>query len=213
MVFLPHREPHKDSEHCFPWNGDVSSVKRDGTDFWTILLLTPLAIPETQSLRGNPATYVLLLIKQGLQAAADAWDGIRAHFNAILDDQDTMLDPRAHDELLFDDDTFSRSRLYFWAMDSLEKFLTQIKDTISEWEDFWAARETMIRTFEQVYWERCSGPSPEGLLFRWGGTEARDTPSNLYLGEVRDQINRLRDYQVQFEAFRAKTDALRGGVC
>jgi hypothetical protein len=38
---------------------------------------------------------------------------------------------RVHDELLFDDDTFSRSRLYFWTMDDPEIFITPINDTIS----------------------------------------------------------------------------------
>jgi hypothetical protein len=130
----------------------------------------------------------------------------------ILDDQDTILDPRGHDELLFDDDTFSRSRLYFWAMDRLDKFLLQIQNTITEWEHLWAAREAMIRAFDEAHWQRCRDLNPERFLYHWGVTEAKYTPSNVYLDEVREQINRLRDYQVQFDAFRAKTDALRGGV-
>jgi hypothetical protein len=53
---------------------DPVSVKFRGTDFWTVLLLAPLATQKTpgQKLRGNHATYVLRLIKEGLKTAADA---------------------------------------------------------------------------------------------------------------------------------------------
>ncbi|KAH6848051.1 hypothetical protein B0I37DRAFT_376523 [Chaetomium sp. MPI-CAGE-AT-0009] len=213
LAFLPHRQPndmHKEEQRVLSGYTYSRDVNENGADFWTVLLLTPSAVrvgdrtKVGDMARGTPAMYVLGFIKHGLEMAADAWEDLRAHFNVILDDQHTMLDPRAHDELLFDDDTFSRSRLYFWAMDSLEMFITQIKDTISEWEDFWAAREAMIRTFEEVYSERCHELGPDHEYFH--------EPSNAHLGRIRDQISRLRDYQVQFEAFRAKTDALRGGL-
>jgi hypothetical protein len=192
LAFLPHRTPQGIAREVGrPLEFDPSAVKDQGTDFWTVLLLTPVLGWERPWSQGNPATYVLLLIKEGLQAAADAWEGIRTHFSMILGDQDTILDPQGHDELLFDDDTFSRSRLYFWAMDSLDKFLMQIENTITEWEDFWAAREAMIRTFEEVHWQRSCDLDPEMIRSKWRHTETKPeyTPSNVYLDEVREQIN------------------------
>ena len=211
LAFVPHIKENvmSDDMQRASWQTvPPSIIKKDGIDFWTILLLSPSPVEVAHPAPENPAMHVLKLIKEGLEMAANAWEGLLAHFNVILDDQHTLLDPRGHDDLLFDDDTFSRSRLYFWAMDGLEVFITQIKDTISEWEDFWAARETMIRVFEEVHHQRmCDLGRVEAVP-----TGTKFELSNLYLDNIRGQINRLRDYQVHFEAFRAKTDALRGGV-
>jgi hypothetical protein len=211
LAILPHIGPNDDWDEAraFPSNYDPSTVQKEGTDFWTILLLTPSQMSETEIGRDSPATYILLLIKQGLEKAADAWEEIRGHFSLILDDQYTILDPQGHDELLFDDDTFSRSRLYFWAMDSLDMFITQIKGTISEWKDFWDARQQMIRSFEEAHWQRTYPLLKNRALF---GPPAKFMPSNVHFQQVTDQVSRLEDYEVQFEQFRAKTVALREGV-
>jgi hypothetical protein len=211
FAILPHVEPSDSDEDLgFPLNYNPSTFQKEGTDFWTILLLTPSQMSETEIGRESPATYILLLIKQGLEKAADAWEEIRGHFSLILDDQYTILDPQGHDELLFDDDTFSRSRLYFWAMDSLDMFITQIKGTISEWKDFWDARQQMIRSFEEANWQRRYHLLKKKKAFF--GPPAEFMPSNVHFQQVTDQISRLQDYEVQFEQFRAKTVALREGV-
>lgn len=63
-----------------------SSVKEKGTDFWTILLLTPSAVNVSDVSRELPAMHVLSLIRKGLEMAADGWEGLRAHFSVVLDD-------------------------------------------------------------------------------------------------------------------------------
>ncbi|KAI1380653.1 hypothetical protein F4677DRAFT_194030 [Hypoxylon crocopeplum] len=151
--------------------------------------------------------YVLRLVKKGLETAANSWEDMRAHFNIILDSDDTTLTPQKHDELLFDDDTFSRSRRYFWAADSLEVFITQIKDAISEWENFWAAREPIIRAIEEVYWRRATSWHKNDPT----SSEAYEI-SNMNLDGVLEQVRRLQNYQNQFEAFLKKTHALRDGL-
>jgi hypothetical protein len=152
----------------------------------------------------HPAVYILVVIREGLQQAANAWEVMRDHFRMILDDQNTMMDPRKHDELLFDDDSFSRSRLYFWAVDSLEIFIAQIEDAINQWEDFWAAREKMIVTFYKVTYHR--------MFDTEIGSEVDWQEFKSHVRQVEDQINRLKDYQAQFKGFQAKTLALREGV-
>lgn len=204
--------PHYDGLHFEPEGSNFSSpfedaerVKLDGFDFWTILLLSPPRKDDLVIPMEHPALYVLLVIKEGLRQAASAWESMRDHFRMILDDQNTMMDPQKHDELLFDDDAFSRSRLYFWAVDSLELFIAQIKDTISQWEDFWVAREKMIVTFYKVTYHRMYDSDIGSDEWQW-------REYNSHLRQVEDQINRLKDYQAQFESFQAKTLALREGV-
>ncbi|KAL1964567.1 hypothetical protein VTN77DRAFT_6864 [Rasamsonia byssochlamydoides] len=121
---------------------------------------------------------------------------------SLLDDQNPILDPEKHDALLFDDNTFSRSRKYFWVVDSLELFKTQIADTLREWKDFWDAQKQIIQLFEQVELQRAC---PEDVSL--------DAPTiDECVRAIETQLGRLRDNRVQFEAFYTKTLALREGL-
>ncbi|KAI1098319.1 hypothetical protein F4804DRAFT_128427 [Jackrogersella minutella] len=154
----------------------------------------------TPKMSGNPATHVLRLIRRGIQAAADSWETMRNHLNRILDNDDTIVTSQEHDELLFDDDTFSRSRRYFWAVDSLQVFIAQIDDTIRQWDNFWEAKQDMIRTFEEVWWQRINS---QPKVYR---------ASDEDLEYVREQTSRLKDFKEQFTMFQDRTHALRNGL-
>lgn len=41
----------------------------------------------------------------------------------------TIVNPEEHDRLLFDDEQFSRSRLYFWMLSSLATFIHMMEET------------------------------------------------------------------------------------
>ena len=172
--------------------------------YWTILLLTS----SNYVIKTRRPNHGLGLIKQGLYGAIDAWEQLDRHFSQILDTHDTVLKPEEHDQLLFDDDTFSRSRLFFWVMDSLEVFIPEIENTILEWEYFWEESESMFRNFERhnkAQQDKFRKP-PLGLfdLNRWGINEE--------LEGIRSQIRKLKEYQARFEAYQARTRTLREGV-
>lgn len=50
------------------------------------------------------------------------------------------MQPSEHDNLLFDDGSFSRSRRYFWVIDCLSEFELSITDNIVQWEMYRDAR-------------------------------------------------------------------------
>ena len=54
------------------------------------------------------------------------------------------MQPNEHDNLLFDDGAFSRSRRYFWAIDCLSEFDVSISDNITQWELYKQARITPL---------------------------------------------------------------------
>jgi hypothetical protein len=57
---------------------------------------------------------------QALEPIEISTRSIVAYINHILDiGNDILLDPRKHDQLLFDDDIFSRSRKYWWVSNLL----------------------------------------------------------------------------------------------
>lgn len=187
---------------------DSDRVERHGIDYWTILLLTSsdTGFQDTFSWLGETRytpTYVLQLICEGLKDAADSWGAVGEHFEVILGSDNTILTPHKHDELLFDDDVFSRSRRYSWAADSLEIFLAQIEDAVNEWRKFWEDGEQMIRTFEEVHWRRAAPLRKTG---RTSSTEYE--PSNSDLERIEEQAHRLMEHKKRFEAFRTKTRAM-----
>jgi hypothetical protein len=72
------------------------------------------------------------------------WDGIADYFAKLIGHRDTLSDPDSHDSLLFDDDSFSRSRRYFWAINYLAEVDSSIAGNIVELERF-ARRNKDIR--------------------------------------------------------------------
>lgn len=90
--------------------------------------------------RLNQAGAELHLIAQGLERITERWADFLSYFDYILDGGDSLMKPAEHDNLLFDDGAFSRSRRYFWAIDCLSEFELTITDNIAQWESYKAAR-------------------------------------------------------------------------
>ncbi|KAI5459652.1 hypothetical protein BGZ63DRAFT_255901 [Mariannaea sp. PMI_226] len=167
--------------------------QREGTEFWTILLLAP---PSNRDWKwdGIPLSLAILeIIRQGLEEAANSWDEIFLDFSARMEGHYPILDPARHDDLLRDDDNFSRSREYFWLMNSLDTFKVEIQDSLDEWKYFWEARETLLRA--------CRSREP------------RDYYKPITVDQVRervdDQKQRLQDRHDQFKEMRDQIHSLR----
>ncbi|KAK2774914.1 hypothetical protein FQN53_003390 [Emmonsiellopsis sp. PD_33] len=123
--------------------------KFDHSYHWTVLLLSPKHMHINTESFTWPPSVILNLIWHALRDVSDSWEEIASHFVCVLNDQDAIFDPQMHDSLLFDDDTFSRSRLYFWAMDSLEVFKDRVADAVKQWEFFWKARHKIFQAHEE----------------------------------------------------------------
>lgn len=80
------------------------------------------------------------LIAQGLGKISERWTEFHSFFDFTLDGSDSLMQPSEHDNLLFDDGAFSRSRRYFWAIDCLSEFDNSISDNINQWELYKQAR-------------------------------------------------------------------------
>jgi len=83
----------------------------------------------------------LNIIGHGLEKISERWAAFQAHFDyTLLNSGNSLMHPTGHDNLLFDDGTFSRSRKYFWAIDCLSEFDINIGDNLTQWELYKAAR-------------------------------------------------------------------------
>ena len=101
----------------------------------------------------------LKFIGQGLEKISDRWADFQAYFDYMLDGGNSLMQPTEHDNLLFDDGAFSRSRKYFWAIDCLTEFDNSLGDNIAQWQQYRVARiipiahmlpEVELRLLEQV---------------------------------------------------------------
>ena len=115
-----------------------------------------------------------------------------------------MLDLEKHDRFLFGDDTFSRSRRYFWVMNSLAVFQEQIDDTIRQWDFFWGARGTEIDRSAKVF-DAINGAKGYPLF---GGDEAFQEVKS----DIADQQRRLKSLKSRYEGFYSNTLSLHDGV-
>ncbi|RLL97499.1 hypothetical protein CFD26_105485 [Aspergillus turcosus] len=180
--------------------------------YWSILHLAPAHFRslhrEAYWSKGNHGHMIpVALILQALEDAADSWEQVANHLSSLIDNQGAIFDPDEHDRLLFDDNTFSRSHLYFWAIDCLGIFIPSISATIREWRIFWEARKNIFRAGEN--------------FIRQVRQEARDAvPPWCWLGEclgnlvpqVEDQVARLEALKSRLEDMRAQIDTLRNGL-
>ena len=91
------------------------------------------------------------LIGHGLEKISERWTEFQAYFDYILDSSDSLMQPAEHDNLLFDDGAFSRSRKYFWAIECLTEFDNCITDNLTQWELYKAARvPIMLNTLSRL---------------------------------------------------------------
>jgi hypothetical protein len=64
-----------------------------------------------------------------------SWNSISEYIEQFVASKFTFLDEKEHDNLLFDDDTFSRSRQYSWVITSTDEFIPIILKTIEKYSE------------------------------------------------------------------------------
>ncbi|KAL8894091.1 MAG: hypothetical protein Q9192_004628 [Flavoplaca navasiana] len=151
-------------------DGDTERTFEMTRPHWTMLVLAPggffdehnTSFPTKSMPKGRGqalghclgrltrAGAELNLIAQGLARISERWADFQSFFDYILDSGDSLMQPNEHDNLLFDDGSFSRSRRYFWAIDCLSDFDTAITDNINQWELYKAALPVLDNELDNV---------------------------------------------------------------
>ena len=63
------------------------------------------------------------------------WTAISDYIETFVASKFTFLEEEKHDLLLFDDDTFSRSRQYFWVITTISESIPIIDQTFDTWRE------------------------------------------------------------------------------
>lgn len=104
---------------------------------WTMVCLTPpgfwtqarYATCVSPSLRAQFAHYVA----KTLASVATRWTQILEALEGLVDSGDVLRQQDSLQDILFDDDAFSTSKRYFWAINFMHEAINLLDDTIQQW--------------------------------------------------------------------------------
>lgn len=164
---------------------------------WTILVLSPphfITRGTSTPIKMDSAMHsaALEMILKCFEKVAFGWQELSAHLENLLDERSALMRPADHDRLLWDDEGFTRSRKYFWAIHCLAEFHLSIHDNIVQWENY---REARIEPLRDV-------PEPYGL----------DMDDREMVDKIEQQCNEIRVIRSYFADQLESTKALRDGV-
>lgn len=130
----------------------VDEDRSGDSKFWTLIILAPAffyhknkhdfdntnASKELNALIGPlknilPQLFATLLMI--IPKIIAHWTKISDYVEHFIAGQDSFLHEKKHDRLLFDDDSFTRSRQYFWAITSTGEFILIVDETIKHYDN------------------------------------------------------------------------------
>jgi hypothetical protein len=108
------------------------------------------------------------------------------------------LDPENHGKLLIEDQSFERSRRYFWTIDALDTFSGTLKESIKTFEQFTNTIRARSRRIQDVYDGNDKKRADGEGRFVWNGVGNGITEANILLERIK--------------AIKERTITLRDGV-
>jgi hypothetical protein len=177
--------------------------------YWTILQLSPSGFfPEPPHGEEESDIYWMAIGKQQdkqiaeLAYVVDAlgivekrWRELNDYIAELLTED--FMDPKTYVKLLFDDETFTRSRRYFWVIGCLNEFDVSIGDNIKQWELFREARVTpLLKNLDAIPFSKLGGREQFQALDK----------------EADNLREALEDLRSQFQNKLSTVKALRDGL-
>lgn len=170
--------------------------------YWTILCLTPSRFFRDEIRRTRPSSCRSpYLLGQFLEEMASLiggvstrWNEISNYLNELISEDSTFLEGDKYVELLFEDETYSRSRKYFWVLGCLNEFENSLKSAAKQWEDF---EEHFLKPLGELDLDKD----------RNGNSEMVE--SYQLIGS---HMRSLKGFQVGFAEMRIQVLSLRDGV-
>jgi hypothetical protein len=128
-------------------------LSRSLEPLYTVLLLTPEAFQLSSfgspisshgafmaSVLSHPTKIEaeIFCISHSLEKVIRQWVILDGYLGELL--AEDFMDPTEYVKLLFDDENFTRSRKYFWAIGCLGEFGNSVADTVKQWDLYFEAR-------------------------------------------------------------------------
>ncbi|PMD29545.1 hypothetical protein L207DRAFT_574145 [Hyaloscypha variabilis F] len=115
------------------------------TDAWTMLCMTDdgfwdresYATLKSPSLKCQSIHFIAL----ALRSAADSWRRLLGELERTVSDGNAYLSPiELQNSFFVEDDSYSNSRKYFWAIRVITEFIKALNDSIDQWRFYREAR-------------------------------------------------------------------------
>jgi len=157
----------------------------------------------------------LLCINQGLAQVIQKWTELDEYLGGLLIED--FMEPKQYAALLFDDENFTRSRKYFWAIGCLNEFDISIGDNIKQWDLYYAARLSPILEDAHAVerFDNASVRKPEYNENPMREVRTGEKEFEAFKMMVKTGTNHreaLVDLKAQFKAKLEQVKALRDGV-
>lgn len=183
-------------------------VPEDGpridTDAWTMLCMTDNRFwnPESHTTLRSPSLKCqsVCFIALALHTAAHRWRDLLVQLERRINEGDAYLRPTELQNSFFvEDDSYSNSRRYFWAIRVITEFIKTLNDSIEQWKLY---REARVEPFLEPKPEHFC--DVENLGRSWYSVAAADKEASaawLELVGIKHNLEaRLEDIKVMRDA-------------
>lgn len=158
--------------------------------YWTIILIRSSGYGS--GTYSSKAAFVLEAIVSEIHSlyneVAFHWRSIQSHVSELISEDATFLQGNEFVQLLFESDSFSRSRKYFWILGSLRDFENVIKQGEEQWHEF---KKRYIDPFREIRKEELHG------VLKMAATIDEEVAEmatiRIGFGETRTQVESMRD--------------------
>ncbi len=192
----------------------------DEAPYWTMLLLSPSGLiseTEIKSHENSISRHVKLsaevaFIIIALKEVVKRWTDLDTYISGLL--AEDFIDSENFIELLFDDESFSRSKLYFWLISCLNEFDASIGDNIKQWELFRLARLNPYLPSDAKLQRDGSGKPPASSSDQTGHTMGPEIMAEIEVldKQAEDLRESLENLRSGFQNKLGTVGILRSGV-
>lgn len=148
------------------------------------------------------------MIIKAMKTIVSRWRQLEHYISSLL--VQDFMDPKAYCNLLFDDETFSRSRLYFWILGFVIEVQPCIEDNITQFTLYQEARVwPFLRESEAK--ENAAREAP-GSSSTIEFDKIADSIIRAYDHEGNEIKHDLKNLKARFDAISESVRALRDGV-
>jgi hypothetical protein len=128
----------------------------------------------------------------GLSEVVTRWTSLNEYLDTLI--AHDFMELKSYWKFLFDDESFTLSRKYFWAIGCLGEFIGYISDNIRQWDLYYEARLQPFREMGNL----------ADLL------QSADVTPMLFMDGAEPKAERLRDFEDLIYKGRKHRDAFTG---
>jgi hypothetical protein len=165
--------------------------------FWTIIIVGSFKSKDHPFMARHQSGYEFVLdemirnIYEVLDRVEFCWRQISDHLTSLISENANFMEGDEYVKLLFEDESYTRSRTYFWILGCLRVFENTIRDTMKHWEAFQDSHIARIQD----------------------DPEYPDSSACAMIKDIGTLMVSLDRIKGEFGAMRTQVTLLRDGVC